>query len=127
MPYAEGRIYNDADSHLMELPEWLGGYADPHIRERLLPPYFGATGRMRDAIGQQRDADHWQKVKIEENLMNLKGWEAFGASDAQERTRALDMLGFNRQLIFPSIAFSQFWGIFGQQQTDLELIYRDPI
>ncbi len=123
MVYAQGRTYYDADSHLMELPEWLGGYADPHISERLLPPYFGATGRMRDAIGQQRDADHWQKVKIEENLMNLKGWEAFGASDAQERTKALDMLGFNRQLVFPSIAFSQFWGIFGQQQTDLELIY----
>ena len=123
MPYAEGRIYNDADSHLMELPDWLGAYADPNIRERLLPPYFGATGRMIEALGKKRDADHWQKVKIDENLMNLKGWDALGASDSQERTRALDMLGFNCQLVFPSIAFSQFWGLFGQQQTDPELLY----
>jgi hypothetical protein len=37
---------------LMELPDWLGAYADPDIRERLLPPYFGATGRMIEALGK---------------------------------------------------------------------------
>ena len=60
---------------------------------------------------------------IEANLMNLKGWDALGASNSQERTRALDMLGFHRQLVFPSVALSQFWGLFGQQQTDPELLY----
>src|SRR5215813_10717757 len=99
MPYAEGRIYNDADSHIMELPEWLFGYADPDVRAQMLPPYYGATGRMREALGKKRDADHWQKVDINANLMNLKGWDAYGASDAQERTHALDMLGFNYQLV----------------------------
>jgi len=123
MPYAEGRIYNDADSHIMELPEWLFGYADPDIRAQRLPPYYGATGRMREALGKKRDADHWQKVDINANLMNLKGWDAYGASNAQERTHALDMLGFNCQLVFPSIALSQFWGLFNQQQRDPKLLY----
>ena len=27
----------DADSHLMEPPNWLDGYADPSIRDRLKP------------------------------------------------------------------------------------------
>ena len=29
MAYAQGRTYYDADSHLMELGDWLGRYADP--------------------------------------------------------------------------------------------------
>jgi len=37
MPYAEGRIIHDADSHVMETPDWLVPYADPDIRERLEP------------------------------------------------------------------------------------------
>lgn len=123
MPYAEGRIYNDADSHLMETPDWLTPYADPQIRERILPPFFGAAGRMVEALGKKRDAAHWEAVNIEANLMNLKGWDALGASNSQERTRALDMLGFHRQLVFPSVALSQFWGLFGQQQTAPELLY----
>lgn len=123
MPYAEGRIYHDADSHLMEIQGWLAPYADPGMREKLLPPYFGAAGRMVEALGKKRDADHWEKVDLEKNLMNLKGWDAFGAIDPTERTRALDMLGFHSQLVFPSIALSQFWGLFGQQQRDVELLY----
>ncbi len=123
MPYAEGRIYNDADSHLMETHDWLTPYADPHIRKQILPPYFGAAGRMVEALGKKRDADHWEAVNIEANLMNLKGWDALGAIDPTERTRALNMLGFNSQLVFPSVALSQFWGLFGQQQRDIELLY----
>ena len=34
MPYAEGRIFHDADSHVMETPDWLAPYADPPVRER---------------------------------------------------------------------------------------------
>lgn len=123
MPYAEGRTYHDADSHLMETHDWLTPYADPHVRARILPPYFGAAGRMVEALGKKRDAEHWAAVKIEDNLMNLKGWDALGATDSTERTRALDMLGFHRQLVFPSVALSQFWGLFGQRHRDPELLY----
>jgi hypothetical protein len=35
MPYAEGRIYSDADSHIMETRDWLAGYIDPRLRDRL--------------------------------------------------------------------------------------------
>lgn len=123
MPYAEGRIYNDADSHLMELPNWLEAYADPHLRERLSPLDLKNMGRMVEALGKTRDAAHWAAVDIEANLMQLKGWDALGASDPQERTRALDLLGFNRQLIFPTLAVSQFRGMYGQRETDPELLY----
>ena len=29
MPYAEGRVIHDADSHVIETPEWFEPYADP--------------------------------------------------------------------------------------------------
>lgn len=123
MPYAQGRIYKDADSHIMETAEWLASYADPKVRERIPPPDFSRTGRMADALGKVRDAKHWEAMKLETNLMNLKGWDAYGANDPTERTRALDMLGFDCQLVFASIAPGQFWGTFVQRVHDAELLY----
>jgi predicted TIM-barrel fold metal-dependent hydrolase len=37
-----------------------------------------------------------------------KGWAAYGAIDPGERTKALDDLGFSRQLVFTTFAGSQF-------------------
>jgi hypothetical protein len=37
MPYAAGRTFHDADSHIMELGDWLTQHADPGVRERLRP------------------------------------------------------------------------------------------
>ena len=37
MPYVEGRIVHDADSHVMETPDWLVSYADPEIRASFEP------------------------------------------------------------------------------------------
>ena len=45
MPYAQGRTYYDADSHLMELGDWLGRYADPDDPRRIRPLYLGGAGR----------------------------------------------------------------------------------
>jgi hypothetical protein len=49
MPYVEGRIIHDADSHLMELPDCLDDFFDPKLRGRYhaLPIYkhkLGAPG-----------------------------------------------------------------------------------
>ena len=35
MPYAQGRTFFDADSHIMELPDFLTQYADPAFRDRI--------------------------------------------------------------------------------------------
>ena len=31
----------DADSHLMETEDWLGSFADPQVRDQLLPLVLG--------------------------------------------------------------------------------------
>jgi uncharacterized protein len=127
MPYAEGRIYNDADSHLMETANWLPTYADPRIRDRLAPLDLDTAGGLAQSAldviaGKPRDPS--QIPALEANLMNTKGWLALGAADSAERTRALDLLGFNRQLVFSSVGISQFWGLFDRRRPfDPDLYY----
>jgi predicted TIM-barrel fold metal-dependent hydrolase len=124
MPYAQGRIYNDADAHFMEPASWIADHADAKTRALLKPLDISRLGRKAEHVMRGKfEPDHWTKVDIEKNLMFIKGWEALGAFDPAERTRALDLLGFNRQLVFTSIAMSQFGGLFGQREHDLDLIY----
>jgi uncharacterized protein len=120
VPYAEGRTYYDADSHLMELPEWLGEFADAGTRQQLRPLYLGGAGALADkAIGdaERRRGDRQAAAALEASLMKAKGWNALGAFDPAERSRALDLLGFDRQLVFSTFASTQFVG------EDLDLLY----
>jgi uncharacterized protein len=113
MPYAEGRTYYDADSHLMELDDWLKEYVEPDLRDRFGGLYLGRAGAMaKDALrkAEQRTLDASTMAELEGQLMDLKGWHALGAFDPTERSRALDLLGFERQLVFTTFASSQFLG-----------------
>jgi hypothetical protein len=85
MPYAEGRTYFDADSHVMELPGWLEEYADPAIRDRIRPLHLGGAGKLADkaiADAEQRRGDEQAALQLEDELMTKKGWASLGASTA---------------------------------------------
>ena len=113
MPYAEGRVYYDADSHVMETSDWLVTYADPDLRERIRPLYLGGAGKLADDAVRDADARKAGEVTaeaIEDGLMVRKGWSAYGAFDAEERSHALDLLGFDKQLVFSTFAPTQFLG-----------------
>ena len=113
MPYAQGRTFYDADSHLMELSEWLPQYADPGIRDRIRPLYLGGAGSGAAKLierAKARAADTAATRKLEDNIMSAKGWLALGAFDRAERSRALDLLGVDRQLVFPTFSLTQFQG-----------------
>jgi predicted TIM-barrel fold metal-dependent hydrolase len=120
MPYAEGRVYFDADSHVMETSDWLEPFADPGIRSRIRPLQLGGAGRLAEEAVRDADARKAGTVTIDDveaGLMQRKGWSAFGAFDPEERSRALDMLGFDRQLVFSTFSPTQFLG------DDTELLY----
>src|SRR5688500_17864425 len=120
MPYAEGRVFYDADSHVMETSDWLVQYADPDVRDRIRPLYLGGAGALaEDAVkaAEARRGDPAAAESLEGALMKAKGWSALGAFDKEERRRALDLLGFSKQLVFPTFAATQFAG------DDVDLLY----
>ena len=112
MPYAQGRVMNDADSHIMESTDWLASYADEAIKDRLIGMRLeaggsGAVKAIDNAIARQKDAE--ATAAIAANVVEgPKGWAAYGAMNPDERRAALDDLGFNRQLVFTTFAGSQF-------------------
>jgi uncharacterized protein len=107
MTYANGRAICDADSHLMELPDFLTRHADPADRD--LMPALGSL-----ATGQFNPGDHIGKaghtpervaelIALGDGLTRGPKWhDALGAFSGAERGTALDLLGFERQVIFSS-------------------------
>jgi predicted TIM-barrel fold metal-dependent hydrolase len=111
MAYAQGRVINDADSHIMELPNFLKDYAGPSERD-LVPvfpvPTTGALAVLDPesaAAGRHSDAKVAEIMALGDRLLTgPKGHAALGAFNAGERTKAMDLLGFKAQLVFPSFS-----------------------
>ncbi|HVN86061.1 MAG TPA: amidohydrolase family protein [Candidatus Binatia bacterium] len=103
MAYAEGRVYHDADSHVMETPDWVVPYADPDIRARLKPLYVSTVKpgeeKLIDKL-RRLHADAAERPKLEAEIMLRKNWSALGSFIKEDRPRALDLLGFRSQLVF---------------------------
>lgn len=113
MSYAGERRCYDADSHLMETDDWLARYTDPNFRDRLRrlgPESLRAT--MRDALAftRLRQEEEWLRERAESEPFGAVGWAAPGAVDPAERSRTLDVLGFDAQLVFSTYAIGQFLG-----------------
>src|SRR5439155_3100753 len=116
MPYATGRTFFDADSHLMERPDFLREHADPDVRERL--PLISVTsgGKLKDAYDELGRRRAHPPEKVEELLAlgdgliaGPKGYAALCAFSASERTQALDLLGFERQFVFATFSPGSFF------------------
>ena len=107
MSYAGTRLINDADSHLMELPDFLTTHADPDIRAELAPMLASLTGIFY-ATAHAGRRGHPPRRRAElaalgDNLTCGPKWhEALGAFSGEERGQALNLLGFKRQVIFSS-------------------------
>jgi hypothetical protein len=109
MPYAPAsRAYYDADSHIMELPNFIIDHADPAFRDQIPPVSYQAslvTDEEVDAIvanGGRHTASHIaEQIALGDGLMaKSKEIQALGAFDGSDRRTALDMLGFAKQLVF---------------------------
>jgi len=100
MPYVEDRLVYDADSHIHEPPGYAEQYADPGVRE-LLHERLSAYRRVENvdaAIAKQRDPEF--RAKDAEEILLRKNSLAVGAVIREDRSRALDLLGFAAQLVF---------------------------
>ncbi len=107
MTYAGSRLISDADSHLMELPDFLSAHADPSARH-LMPALGSLTTAMFDPgahIGKKGHAPETVEalLALGDNLTRGPKWHAaLGSFSGAERVQALDMLGFTHQVIFSS-------------------------
>jgi len=116
MTYAAHRTIIDADSHVIELEDFLHEAAEPAERDaippmdaqRELPVSHEGLARGRELF-EKRRSDPAVMAKFEEKILdNTKsGWNRIGAFDPAERSHCLDLLGFQLQLILPTFAFHQ--------------------
>ncbi|HZZ88097.1 MAG TPA: amidohydrolase family protein [Caulobacteraceae bacterium] len=109
MTYAPAtRAFYDADSHIMELPDFLKKYADPSLREAIPEVSYSASIVTDEEVavivgqGGRHSAEHVaEQIALGDALIEKsKEIQALGAFDRDDRTKALDMLGFKKQLVF---------------------------
>ena len=109
------RIVHDADAHIMEPPNWLRDHADPAIRDRIRPLELSGgnelkqTGSVEEQLAdldatfarlvERHRSDEYRAVE-EQEIMLRKNYAATGSFLADDRPRALDILGFQSQLLF---------------------------
>ena len=111
MSYVNTRRVIDADSHLMEWPGFLTEQAPSNIH-RDLPPIGGGTSGLQIKAFQRSHAERAALVALGDDLLRKgpKWYEALGAIDADERRAALDLLGFEHQVVYSSLC-SPLFGI----------------
>jgi predicted TIM-barrel fold metal-dependent hydrolase len=109
MTYAPAtRPYYDADSHIMELPDFLKAYADPDLREAIPEVSYSASIVTDEEVavivaqGGRHSPEHVAaQIALGDRLIeSSKEIQALGAFNSADRTTALDLLGFKRQLVF---------------------------
>ena len=109
MTYApDHRSFYDADSHVMELPNFIIDYADEEFKSLIPPVNYKAslvTDEEVEAIinnGGKHTKDHVQaQIDLGDRLIaESKEIQALGAFDRDDRSIAMDLLGFKKQLVF---------------------------
>jgi uncharacterized protein len=136
MPYSQGRIVHDADAHIMETPTWLRDHAEASFRDRLPVLSYPGGNELRqtgDPAEQQRDllaafdklrarhASAEYRANEESEIMARKNFAATGSFIPEDRSRALDLLGFSSQLVFNTFHNRRLYDM--EHRDDAELAY----
>ena len=109
MTYAPShRPFYDADSHIMELPDFLKKYADPALRDEIPEVSYSASIVTDEEVavimaqGGRHSAEHVaaQLALGDKLIESSKEIQGLGAFDSADRSKAMDLLGFQRQLVF---------------------------
>ena len=109
MPYAPAdRLDYDADSHIMELPDFLKRYADPALRDAIPEVSYSASIVTDEEVavimaqGGRHSPEHVAaQVALGDALIEKsKEIQGLGAFNRDDRRTAMDLLGFAKQLVF---------------------------
>jgi len=113
---------HDADSHVMETADFFRDFADPDVRERMKPLPItavrpGETSFIDELRARHKTAEY--RARDEAELMTRKNWSATGSFLKEDRPRALDLLGFESQLVFNTFGSSKLVALEHADDTDL--------
>ena len=109
MAYApDNRDFYDADSHVMELPNFIIDYADKEFKDLIPPVNYKASLVTDEEVeeivnnGGQHSKEHVEaQIALGDKLIaESKEIQALGAFNRADRSVAMDMLGFKKQLVF---------------------------
>tara|TARA_B100001013_G_scaffold344167_1_gene273745 strand:+ start:1669 stop:2883 length:1215 start_codon:yes stop_codon:yes gene_type:complete len=109
MTYApDNRTFYDADSHVMELPNFIIDYADKEFKDQIPPVSYQASLVTDEEVaeilnngGKHTEEHVANQIAFGDDLIaKSKEIQALGAFDRADRSIALDMLGFKKQLVF---------------------------
>ena len=109
MTYApDNRNFYDADSHVMELPNFIIDYADKEFKDLIPPVNYRASLVTDEEVeiivkngGRHSKAHVDAQIALGDRLIaESKEIQALGAFNREDRSVAMDMLGFKKQLVF---------------------------
>jgi predicted TIM-barrel fold metal-dependent hydrolase len=109
MAYApKDRNFYDADSHVMELPNFIIDYADEEFKDLIPPVNYKASLVTDEEVeeiinnGGKHSKEHVAaQIALGDGLIaESKEIQALGAFDRDDRSVAMDLLGFKKQLVF---------------------------
>ena len=109
MTYApDNRNFYDADSHVMELPNFIIDYADKEFKDLIPPVNYKASLVTDEEVeiivqnGGKHSKEHVDaQIALGDRLIaESKEIQALGAFNREDRSIAMDMLGFKKQLVF---------------------------
>ena len=106
----------DADSHLMELPDFLSRHVERSMRDRIPTLDEIRLADVGERMHSYRDArEHAPEtvaelVALGDRITRGPKWhDALGAFNGRERGLALDLLGFERQVVFSSFCATKIF------------------
>ena len=107
----------------MELPNWFDEYGNRKIQLAFRDRFAGNKG-LAQTYFEDIDKHHQTKtyrIKNVEELMTRKNYDALGSFNSHDRSEALDLLGVQSQLIFPTSP--NVWLESLEHGSDINMLY----
>lgn len=120
MPYIADRVVHDADSHVMEVPNWLNEFATKRVADAFNARFGGDRLDYFRKLDAEHEAAHFGE-KDQEQVMGRKNHDAIGAFRRADRSVAVDLIGVQTQLVFPTS--TNVWLETLEHNEDVDFLY----
>ena len=123
MPHIADRFVHDADAHTMETRDWLTPFCEDKFKEQIASLFNRGFDRQGDNYQKTIDLhdEPTFRAKDEEEFMARKNLMAIGSFRKEDRSQAIDLLGVQSQLLFPTSANVHLESL--EHGDDMNLLY----